>query len=329
MSRIIYSERAKVVNHEYQQSLRAARKKERLEKVKQKASETRLTLVEVQARNKECENVLLQLLGNPNPDGDGVLFGNTTRAHLDKCTIKLLKAFIHSRAWSGEKPRGSFNWPKKKPGYIAKALEYKDKPVILEIPSANDDLVSEGDGVGDTTTPAPAATIERMGDETSRRKPSEYLSDDLWVTAVRGTFQANFQDVDEEMKELADKLWIKLFFNVGNHIENKVEQTKRSHFTLKWARDNLAQFAAVVALAGQIDEDLDELTPGNCLLKHPGFTKAFLQVDREDEHRQKELSKAEGCYLYYDTKNSSGFEVERWPEPRPIRRECWIGTMST
>lgn len=211
-----------------------------------------------------------------------------------------MKSFIHARAWQSEKPRGAFNWPKKKPGYVALAYQYRDKPVVLKIPKPTDDFVADAI----PATVSPAATVETMGSQTSSRKASEYLSDDSWVTAIRNSFLGNFQDVDDEMKGRADELLTRLLYNLDSHINKKVEQSKHHHFTLEWTRNNLAQFAAVVSLAGQVHNEPLSLGLTDCLLKHPTFVDAFLRVDENDKDKEQELSNAEGCYLHYDMKNA-------------------------
>lgn len=79
-----------MLNQEYQRAKREKQKQERLKKIAKKQSEMRVTLLQVLEQNAECENAMLKMLGNPNPDSEGVLFGNITLEQLEKtrdCTI--------------------------------------------------------------------------------------------------------------------------------------------------------------------------------------------------------------------------------------------------
>jgi hypothetical protein len=108
---------AKQLNHEYQLAKQEKRRKEQIEKVAKKASEMRVSLLQILEQNAECEKEMLAFLGEQNSDGNGVLFGNITLENLEKtkcCTIAHLQGFIHARMWNGPKPKGSANWPKKK-----------------------------------------------------------------------------------------------------------------------------------------------------------------------------------------------------------------------
>ncbi len=61
-------------------------------------------LLQALERNAECEKHLLEMLGSPNPDGEGALFGNVTLEQLEKkskCAITRLQASIHAQSWSG------------------------------------------------------------------------------------------------------------------------------------------------------------------------------------------------------------------------------------
>jgi len=146
----------------------------------------------------------------------------------------------------------------------------------------------------------PAATVDTMMTSANiwNKKPSDFLSDEMWVNGVTGSFEAPFQEVDEELKGQADELATRLLVKLQAHIERKVEPHKNQHFTLKWARSNLVQLAAIMALAGHVKDEPATHAIGESLLKHPfGYNQRFfLNVDDK-------LLKAEGCYLYYDTIN--------------------------
>ena len=232
-------QRAKILNHTYQRECRENRKRAALEKARQKQAKARLALLLIKRKNQECEKILLDLLGNPNPDGEGVLFSNITLDHLEKrkCTVPLLQAFIHARSWSGEKPRGAVNWPKKKGkasdgetanSFVAMAYRCRNQEVRLKIPEAVYVPDNEMD-VDEDTAMVPAATIEIMGSDPSAsvKKPSDFLSEDSWVKATKESFAGTFKDVDDAMKQRADELLIRLQVNMKSHIEKKRWNTAR------------------------------------------------------------------------------------------------------
>lgn len=302
-------QRAKMLNHEYQHEKREKKKQDRKEKIAKKLSETRVALLKILELNAECEMYLLEILGNPNPDGNGVLFGNVTFeqiARKNKCTIARLQAFIHARSWNGPKPRGAANWPKKRDkaengaqSYVSWAYELRNSPVILEAPDDNID-VDMLDADGCSTTSAPPPTVECMGNDDASPSAAEYLADAAWVDMVGESFKALFQVVTDDMKERANELYSRLLQNLGSHIEKKVSDGKRNHFTLKWFQKNISQFAAIVTLAGHVRDEPAMVSEKDCLLKNPSGTRnRFILVEADTD-----VSNAEGCYLYFDTENA-------------------------
>jgi len=252
---------------------------------------------------------MLKILGNPNPDSEGVLFGNITLEQLEKtkpCTIPRLQAFIHARSWSGAKPHGAANWPKRKGkasdgerSYISWAYEMRNSPVVLDVP----DEIVDFEMLDDVGASAPPPTVEYMGVQESFSLPSVHLSDDLWVGMVCESFQASFQDVSDETKQQADELYSRLNQNLASHIQKKVDERKRRHFTLNWFRQNLSQFAAIVTLAGHVRDEPSMVGERECLLRNPvGSNHRFILIDANVDTNT-ELWYAEGCYLYYDTLN--------------------------
>ena len=174
-----------------------------------------MDLLNVKQRNKLCEAKLLKELGDPNPDSTGVAFGNSTLGHIEKCgTKELLRGcFLHSRTWPGEKPK-SPGWPKNKgkaehgekaSNFVAMAWRCRNQPVIVRVPSGDAPVAIE---VEDRRTQAPPVTCVRMGDRFSGMKPSDYLSDNVWIEATKDAFVGVQFDVavDDESKRRADDL---------------------------------------------------------------------------------------------------------------------------
>jgi hypothetical protein len=137
-------------------------------KIAKKASEARVSLLKVLKQNAECENKIVEILNNSNPDSEGVMFGNITLEHLEKrksCMIAHLQAFIHVCMWNGLKPKGAANWPKKRgkadngeQSYISWAYELRNLLVVLKVPEESVDM--EMLNVGNA---APPPTEEFMG----------------------------------------------------------------------------------------------------------------------------------------------------------------------
>eukprot|EP00542_Grammatophora_oceanica_P004808 CAMPEP_0194070696 /NCGR_PEP_ID=MMETSP0009_2-20130614/88315_1 /TAXON_ID=210454 /ORGANISM="Grammatophora oceanica, Strain CCMP 410" /LENGTH=562 /DNA_ID=CAMNT_0038723981 /DNA_START=1 /DNA_END=1686 /DNA_ORIENTATION=+ len=257
-------QRATVLNHEYRVAQRDNRAKETVAEARRKASKVRLDLLNVNQKNKLCEENLLKVLGDPNPDSTGVAFGNSTLAHFEKCgTSKLLKGFIHARTWPGEKPK-SPGWPKNKGkaehggeaiNLVAMAWRCRNRPVIVTVPSEDAPVAME---VEDERTQAPQVTCVRMGNRFSGMKPSDYLSDNVWIEATKDAFVGVQFDVsvDDESKRRADDLGRRMFMNLDSHVDTKVEPAKADHSTLHFHRQNIPPCAALLTLANHVVDDI-------------------------------------------------------------------------
>ena len=244
---------------------------------RRKASKVRLDLLNVKQQNKLCEEKLLKQLGDPNPDSTGVAFGNSTLGHFEKCgTKELLKGFIHARTWPGEKPKTP-GWPKNKGkaehgeqanNLVAMAWRCRKQPVIVRVPSEDAPVGME---VEDERSQAPQATCVRMGNRFSGMKPSDYLSDNVWIEATKDAFVGLQFDVvvDDESKRQADDLGRRMLTNLDTHVDKKVEISKADHFTLCHHGQNIPPCAALLTLANHVVDDIPGLEDLACLLKNP------------------------------------------------------------
>ncbi len=177
------------------------------------------------------------------------------------------------------------------------AYELRNSPALLEV--SEDTVDVEMPDANESAESAPPPAVERMGSQNNTTHPSECLADNVWVDVVRESFEALFLEVTDEMKEQADELHSRLLQSLGSHIQKKVDERKRSHFTLKWFRQNLSQFAAIVTLAGHVHDEPSMVGNNDCLLKNPvGSSHRFILVTASAN-----VSNAEGCYLHYDTFN--------------------------
>jgi hypothetical protein len=86
-----------------------------------------------------------------------------------------------------------------------KPYELRNSPVILEV--SEDAVDVEMLDADNNTVSAPPPTVEYMGGQNNTTRPSEYLTDSVWVDIVRETFEALFQEVTEEIKDQADELY--------------------------------------------------------------------------------------------------------------------------
>jgi hypothetical protein len=117
--------------------------------------------------------------------------------------------------------------------------------------------------------------------------------------AIKRTYdlrKANYTSFQEE----AFKLTKILRQRYRLHLEKRVEDvSKHSHWCLLWAVKNLPRAAALMIINGHVTDDLECFTDDStCLLQNPLLKdSAFVEVDMAD-------CCEEGCYLYFDTKNS-------------------------
>jgi hypothetical protein len=170
----------------------------------------------------------------------------------------------------------------------------RNSSIVLVVPEESADDVEM---VNNDVAAAPPPTVEYMGRKDNFPNLSEYLDDSAWVEMVGETFEGSFDTVTDEIKTQANDLYSRLLQNLGSHIQKKVDKSKRCHFTLRWSRQNLSQFAAIVTLAGHVRDEPSIVGDKECLLKNPvGSKHRCVLVDNE-------FTNPEECCIYYDTVN--------------------------
>jgi hypothetical protein len=215
--------------------------------------------------------------------------------------VKLLKAFIHARRFTGSSPDRGWKWPNKnKPKVIGGdtlvqlAYECRTGQLKLKETTVEEVVVQE------QVAAAPDPTVETLGNaDDDGPPPSFFLLDRNWVEQVHvncvgGSF-VEMESVDDAMKTRADLLAKLIRQRLANHKSEKVDANKQSHFTLGWFSDNVSRVAAIAVLANHVRAEPDTIDGNACLLQYPtqGVDNKFLVIVND-------LLKAEGCYLYYD-----------------------------
>ena len=129
----------------------------------------------------------------------------------------------------------------------------------------------------------------------SAKLPREYLQNPAWVNAFKSVVKGvNAIDINEELMEKADNLASLLVPRLAYHIADRVDQTRRKHWTLGFTRDNLPPVAAAMCLVGHIVDDIESY----------GMDERLLVLPMHDIFQiiSGNISSFEGCYLFFDKK---------------------------
>ena len=95
------------------------------------------------------------------------------------------------------------------------------------------------------------------------------------------------------MKVNADSLALAMETRLALHIDDRVEASRRDHFTLGFTRDNIAAMATGMCLSGHVVPDIELYRLDERLMVLPVFGEEFQLMTGD-------LAKLEGCYLYFD-----------------------------
>ena len=126
------------------------------------------------------------------------------------------------------------------------------------------------------------------------KKASEYLSDVAWVQAFKGTVKGvSTVSINDDLKATADSLVACMLTRLALHVADRVDASRREHFTIGFTRDNIASVAAGMCLSGHIVSDIDSYRIDERLLVLPVLGNTFKLVKGR-------LARLEGCYLYFD-----------------------------
>jgi len=132
----------------------------------------------------------------------------------------------------------------------------------------------------------------------SLRTPSSYLQNSTWVSKMSTLIKGiGGVEITPELEKFADATLKELEPRFTRHIDDKVDESKSNHFTLKFQSDNLPAMSAILALCGGVTDDLECTDVNSCLLRLP-FGGVFKLMSND-------LKGLEGCYLYYDRKRAT------------------------
>jgi len=105
---------------------------------------------------------------------------------------------------------------------------------------------------------------------------------------------SDIADIQEQTNMLHGILQARLI----RHIEQRIKDaTKRDHYSLRWAAQNLGRVSAIMVIMGHVKKDITiaKSNSGTCLLRQPG--DSFIIAGTAD------ILEQEGCYLYYDSED--------------------------
>ena len=149
----------------------------------------------------------------------------------------------------------------------------------------------------DTSIPTPTFEVTSSV-LVNERRPSEYLQDEQWLKALKGTVKGvRLVEVTERRVHESDILAKVLEQRLDLHISARVHPSKHHHWTMYFVRDNLAPMAAAMMLTGHVLGHLETNNISEKLLDLPfGDPSAFSDMAGVAP----ELLDLEGCYLYFD-----------------------------
>jgi hypothetical protein len=102
-------------------------------------------------------------------------------------------------------------------------------------------------------------------------------------------------DIQEQTNLLHEILQAPLI----RHIEQRIEyMSKRDHYSLRWAEQNLGRVSAIMVIMGHVKKDIAvaKSNSGTSLLCQPGDSFIITCTDN--------ILDLEGCYLHYDSEDA-------------------------
>ena len=233
----------------------------------------------------------------------------STDAEKKRFTLELLHSinnpvlikFIHSRTYKSlKKPTGSLAWPKKMSVDEAMAgettlstLAYDclKKPVCVEKPIRK---------TMETGLKFPkevvVTSVADMFVNPNNAKASELLKNKKWVLLVKSTYRLDSEHavvVTDEVRDKADFLQKQLTKRLIKHVNHKVDEDKRQHWSMQFTAERLGLASAIQVLLNHTKEDL------SCLKDHECLFNPNLNVFRTAKGL-----KEDGAYAYKDKNNN-------------------------
>lgn len=200
-----------------------------------------------------------------------------------RITVPMLKKFIQVRKWKDAKFHESElvgsdgkklnkirygpsaqsienNCSDESPCLVWIAWKLRSSPLIMEELSQPN---------LDTSLKLPEFSVAYAGPG-RRKSASEYLTNADWVGSLCSVIKGiNTCTIDGRMLSKADALSAALDQRLDLHIADRVDKSRRTHWTLRFTKDNIPPMAAAMCIAGHVSDDLDTFGIEECLLKLP------------------------------------------------------------
>mmetsp|Transcript_7584 Transcript_7584/g.13673 ORF Transcript_7584/g.13673 Transcript_7584/m.13673 type:complete len:352 (+) Transcript_7584:347-1402(+) len=145
--------------------------------------------------------------------------------------------------------------------------------------------------------PLPTTETVLLNPSQNDIKSSQLLRDPVWVARIISVFDPQGKLIKEEIIEdfttKADCLLNMLQFRLSSyHIPKRVPKSKHNHWSLEWAKKNLAVVAAYMILFKHTKMDISVFGESKCLLAKPTGNSYLLCSNEEGG--------LVGAYLSYD-----------------------------
>jgi len=149
----------------------------------------------------------------------------------------------------------------------------------------------------DNNSPLPTTETVLLNPSQNDIKSSQLLRDPVWVARIISVFDPQGKLIKEEIIEdfttKADCLLNMLQFRLSSyHIPKRVPKSKHNHWSLEWAKKNLAVVAAYMILFKHTKMDISVFGESKCLLAKPTGNSYLLCSNEEGG--------LVGAYLSYD-----------------------------
>ena len=296
-------QRAKCLTHHHQISQRNNQLMLIEDEIKRKEADHQSQIQQQLDDNKECEKRLCKFMGK-NQYKDIYIF-NVTHEALEKCNANELGSFICVR--KTDLPKS--NLPKK--GKISDAIKGENNLNSMaygcrQMPNITKEKVNNNKKnyeLNNEIIQLKRHEIEINTNENilKSKKPSQLLTNPIWVTAVWELFgdssmKEEYDKVSDSILEKSDKLVKIMTTRLTNHIHQRISnEKKQEHWCLHWTSRNMGHVVAIMQLLDHFKPDIDCLDNNATLLAKSGNFKIV-----NEENLEKEWA-----YLYFDSNNNS------------------------
>lgn len=308
-----HMQRSKIVDNNWQIEQRNELKQKRVEAVIRKHLKLVETTEQWLSDNRECEKVIFREMNLPETT-DRTMLANAGLQDILKPTVKLLKAFIFVR--SHDKGDAVAGLSSKAKGKVEEAVPGADTLLRMAFDLRSQEVKLKP--VDATTPPIPADTSSKVPapecvEITKRVGAESSISDNRFT--VTNEFVKDVKEVLDpcdahpldssapldmaDIQEQTDTLHEILRARLVRHVEQRInDASKRDHYSLRWAEQNLGRVAAIMVIMGHVKKDIAiaKSNSGTCVLRQPGNT--FIIAGTAD------ILEQEGCYLYYDCEDA-------------------------